>query len=117
MMTLAQLAATAPNERPSGEVLGQQQQRILAGINSQLSNAQLPTAGQWQAVWLGLTEDPANLAYIAVNYLQNAFAVGLRGTQFNSLTDLLEDLEVSSIADFTAAYPPGSPSTYGPTWV
>lgn len=108
MMTLAQLAATAPNERPSGETLDQQQQRILAGINSQLSNSQLPTAGQWQAVWLGLTQDRANLAYIAVNYLQNAFAVSLRGTQFNSLIDLLEDLNVGSVADFTAALQPGS---------
>ena len=102
MMTLAQLAATSPNERPSGETLEQQETRIYNAITSQLSNADLATTAEWQAVWVGLTQDRANLAYIAQNTSQNAFAVCIRGTQFNSLIDLAEDLNVGSAAQFTA---------------
>src|ERR1700756_5864474 len=63
MMTLAALAATGATERPSGESLEQQEQRILTGINSQLANNSLATAGQWSAIWVGLTASRANLAY------------------------------------------------------
>jgi len=101
-MTLAQLAATSSDERPSGESVEQQETRILNAINSQLANADLATNAEWQAVWVGLTQDRANLAYIAQNTSQNAFAVCLRGTQFNSLIDLMEDLEVGSVTQFTA---------------
>ena len=103
MMTLAQLAATSPNERPSGETVEQQELRIFNAINSQLANPALATSAEWSAVWVGLTQDRANLAYIAQNTTQNAFAVCLRGTQFNSLVDLAEDLNVASVAEFTAA--------------
>jgi hypothetical protein len=102
MMTLAQLAATSPNERPSGESVEQQEARIFNGINSQLSNTNLATGGEWQAVWVGLTQDRGNLAYIARNISQNAFAVCLRGTQFNSLLDLIEDINVGASVLFTA---------------
>jgi hypothetical protein len=104
MMTLAQLADTSPAERPSGETITQQQTRIIAGINDQLSDTALglATNGEWVAVWLGLTQDRANLAYIAWNSAQNAFAVSLRGTEFSSLVDLAEDLEVGTVMQFTA---------------
>lgn len=102
MMTLAQLAATSPNERPAGETVAQQQTRIFNAINSQLSNPNLITNAQWQAVWVGLTQDRANLAFIAQNTSTNSFAVSLRGTQFNSLIDLAEDLDVASAVEFTA---------------
>src|SRR5215475_2987570 len=101
MMTLAQLAVTAGTQRPSGETLQQQQERIYNGINAQLSNADLATNGEWQAVWVGLTDDRANLAYIAQNTSQNAFAVCLRGTQMDSFIDQLEDLDVGSVVQFT----------------
>ena len=103
MMTLAQFGAISSTERPSGESVEQQEQRILNGINGQLANTALPTGGEWQAVWIGLTQDRANLAYIAQNTSQNAFAVSLRGTQFNSLIDLSEDLNVGAVAEFTVA--------------
>jgi hypothetical protein len=109
MMTLAGLAATGANERPSGETLEQQEQRILAGINAQLANSGLATQGNWQAVWLGLSQDRANLAFIAQNISSNALAVSIRGTQFNSLIDLGEDMAVGSISPFTAAFPAGNP--------
>lgn len=107
MMTLAQLSALSPNPRPSGETVEQQAQRILAGINSTLLDRTLATAGVWQAVWIGLTADRGNLVYIAASPTQNAFAVCCRGTQFNSLVDLGEDLAVSSVSQFT----PGGATT------
>jgi len=101
MMTLSQLAALSPNARPSGETVAEQAARILDGINSTLLNTSLATAGLWQAPWIGLTPDGANLCYIAVCPTQNAFAVCCRGTQFNSLVDLGEDLGVGTLAQFT----------------
>lgn len=101
MMTLAQLAALSPTPRPSGETVAQQAQRILTGINSTLLDPKLATAGLWQAVWVGLTQDRGNLCFIAVCPSQNAFAVSCRGTQFNSLVDLGEDLAVGTLAQFT----------------
>jgi len=82
MMTLAALAATGATERPSGESLEQQEQRILTGINSQLANISLATAGQWSAIWVGLTASRANLAYIAKNNtgVSPQYALCLRGT-------------------------------------
>jgi hypothetical protein len=111
MMTLAQLAVTAGAQRPSGETLQQQQERIYNGINAQLSNEDLATNGEWQAVWVGLTNDRANLAYIAHNTSQNAFAVCLRGTQMDSFIDQLEDLDVGKIEQFKAG-PSYSESIY-----
>jgi hypothetical protein len=104
MMTLAGVAATSASERPSGETVEQQQQRILAGINTQLANASLATAGDWQAIWLGLTQDRANMAYIAQNSSipsgqAQEFAVCLRGTQ-GFLIDILEDVDVGSMLPF-----------------
>lgn len=101
MMTLAQLAVTAGTQRPSGETTEQQQTRIYNGINALLTNKDLATNGEWEAVWVGLTDDRANLAYIAQNTSQNAFAVCLRGTEVDSLIDLAEDLDVGSVVQFT----------------
>ncbi|HEV2961504.1 MAG TPA: IPT/TIG domain-containing protein [Candidatus Angelobacter sp.] len=100
MMTLAQLSALSPNPRPSGESPQQQGQRILTGINNLLQDGSLATGGLWQANWLALTQDGGNLCYIASSPTQNAFAVCCRGTQFNSLVDLGEDLEVGAVAQF-----------------
>ncbi len=98
LMTLCALSATAPNPRPSGESVAEQEARILAGINEQL----VLLGSTWVANWLVLTADRANLAYIATEASTNSFAVAIRGTQFNSLVDLAEDMEVSSLAQFTA---------------
>jgi hypothetical protein len=98
MMTLCTLAGTASAERPSGESVLQQEQRILAGINAQLVDTSLATNGQWQAVWLGLTQDRANLAYIASGPSQQ-LAVCLRGTQ-GFLIDIMQDAAVSRVLPF-----------------
>jgi hypothetical protein len=101
-MTLAALAATGAIPRPSGEDLQAQTTRIAAGITSQLRNSELATGGVWELVWLALSPDNANLAYIArTTDTSNQFAVVLRGTTA-SLTDILEDLEVGTVVPFAA---------------
>ncbi|MGW0882305.1 IPT/TIG domain-containing protein [Streptomyces sp. NPDC002671] len=99
-MTLAALAATGATPRPSGETLAQQSARIFQGIKTQLANPQLATGGTWQPVWLALSPDNANMAYIARNTDgSNEFAVVTRGTTA-SLTDILEDLDVGTVVPF-----------------
>ena len=102
MITLAMLAATGATERPSGESLETQAIRIATGINTQLADTSLATGNQWQLSWLGLSQDRANLAFIAVNTQQNQIAVSIRGTLFSSLIDIGEDIDVGSLTQFTA---------------
>jgi len=106
MMTLAGLAATGATERPSGETLEAQQQRILTGINNQLANPNLATGGAWRALWVGLTQDRGNLAYIAEGPPPmggpRAFAVCLRGTVGGSPIDTAEDMNVGTLLPFEA---------------
>src|SRR5437588_2143021 len=104
MMTLAAFAATATTPLPGGvETVGQQQQRMLANINQQLSNAGIATAGSWQAVWVGLTEDRANMSYIAQNSQTNQYAVSVRGTVPADVNNWAEDLDVGVVLAFTEA--------------
>jgi hypothetical protein len=99
MMTLSAVGGTSAVERPSGETLAQQQQRMFSGINAQLANKSLATQGQWTVTWLALTADRANLVYIATGP-SNQIAVCLRGTVVSSLVDLMEDLEVGTLLPF-----------------
>jgi hypothetical protein len=102
-MTLAALAAIGATPLPSGESLQQQSARILAGIKVQLACPRLATGGTWEPVWLALSPDNANMAYIARNTDgSNEFAVVTRGTTA-SLTDILEDLDVGTVVPFTAS--------------
>jgi hypothetical protein len=106
MMTLAQLSALDPTPRPSGETPQAQGQRMLRGIQSLLENTTLATQALWEAVWLVLTPDGGNVVYIATCAATNSFAVCVRGTQFDSLVDLGEDLNVSAVAQFTPGTSP-----------
>lgn len=99
MMTLCAVGATSAAERPSGETTAQQAARILGGMNSYLSNTSLATAGQWKVTWIALTNDRANLAYLATGP-SNQVAVCLRGTVVSSLIDVMEDLEVGTMLPF-----------------
>jgi hypothetical protein len=110
MMTLAGLASTAATERPSGESVEDQQRRIRAGLEGQLKLS----APEWQVVWVGLTPDRANLAYVARNTsVADEFAVVLRGTLFTSLQDLGEDLDVGTLVPFAAGGVPKAPAQLG----
>ncbi|MGP3998707.1 lipase family protein [Streptomyces sp. 8N706] len=112
-MTLAAIAATAATPRPSGESVAEQCTRVLLGINQQLANPDLATQGDWSLLWAALSEDNANMAYLAKSTDgSNQFAVVLRGTVGN-VTDLLEDLDVGTVVPFTAV---GSPPN-GPAYV
>ncbi|WP_406481887.1 IPT/TIG domain-containing protein [Streptomyces sp. NBC_01615] len=105
-MTLAALAATGATPRPSGETPQQQTERIITGINAQLSDPSLATQGAWKLVWLALSEANANMAYIARSTNgSNEFAVVARGTDAD-LTDILEDLDVGTVVPFPES---GSP--------
>jgi hypothetical protein len=110
MITLATLAAIGATERPSGEELVIQAERISTGITTQLADTSLATGNNWELSWLGLSEDRANLAFIAVSTSLNAITVSIRGTLFSSMIDLGEDLDVGSLAQFTA----GTTSTTTP---
>lgn len=101
MMTLAALAATDATEKVD-------EQQILQDINTQLANTGLATNGEWTAIWVGLTKDRANLAYIAKNTLEPLYALSLRGTVAKSVIDILEDMDVGTVVPFTyGGTPPG----------
>ncbi|WP_354644559.1 IPT/TIG domain-containing protein [Kitasatospora camelliae] len=101
-MTLATIAATGATPRPSGETLSAQRQRIAAGITRQLADRSLATKGTWELVWLALSPDNANMAYIAEDTSgSNEFAVVVRGT-VSSAIDTMEDLDVGTVVPFTA---------------
>lgn len=108
MMTLAGLAATGATVRPSGETLEQQQTRIQNGINAQLADASLATSNEWTATWVGLTQDRANLAYIAQNTsaATPTYALCLRGTYGGSTIDTAEDMKVGTVLPFAAGGAP-----------
>lgn len=114
MMTLSALAVTAATARPSGETLEAQQHRILAGLNAQLENNELATQGEWAAVWVGLSPDRANLAYIAQSTSEaQEYAVVLRGTVASSPIDLAEDIDVDTMVLFAAGGIPPPPAQLG----
>ncbi|BAU82519.1 lipase class 3 [Streptomyces laurentii] len=109
-MTLAAIAATAATPRPSGESAAEQYARMILGITQQLTVPLLATQGGWTLAWAALSEDNANMAYLAkTNDRFNQFAVVLRGTVSSSVTDLLEDLDVGTVVPFTAVSTPPNP--------
>jgi hypothetical protein len=106
MMTLAGLAGTAAVERPSGEVVAVQEKRIFNGIAAQLQDQTLATEGKWEPIWLGMTRDRANLAYIAqapTTAGPYPYAVVLRGTAFSMSIDVSEDMKVGVLLPFEPA--------------
>lgn len=97
-MTLSALAPTCSTALPN-ETVPDQALRIATGIETQLAMPGLATAGQWRLAWLALTDDGANLAYLATDATANAVAVVLRGTTA-SWIDVAEDLKVWSAVPF-----------------
>jgi hypothetical protein len=111
MMTLSGVAGFGATERPSGETVEVQEKRIFKGIETQLADSTLATGGIWQIVWLGMTRDRANLAYIAQTVtavgVNPYYAVVFRGTAFSMSIDVAEDMKVSVLLPFEAAGPNG----------
>jgi hypothetical protein len=109
-MTLAAIAPTGATPRPSGETLADQTTRIMTGVSGLLADTTLATRGTWELVWLALSPDNANMAYLARNTDgSNQLAVVIRGT-IGNLTDFLEDLDVGTVVPFTtdASSPPAA---------
>lgn len=101
MMTLAGLCY-AGQQKLYLESVDLQEQRILALLNGDqaLGNHQLATAGNWKASWVGLSDDRANMAFIAQNALQNQLAIAMRGTDFQMAIDRDEDFCVGETVPF-----------------
>lgn len=101
-MTLAGLCY-AGQQKLHLESVDLQEQRILAILNgdSALGNRDLATAGSWQTSWVGLSDDRANMAFIARNENQGQVAVAFRGTDFQMAIDRDEDFCVSEAVPFT----------------
>ena len=109
MMTLAALAPDGATKRPSGETQDQHVARISRGIAAQLAETGLATQGQWSLSWVGLTQDGANLAYLAKGPDDgngSVYALALRGTVMGDLVDLAEDMDVGQLEHFTAGGTP-----------
>lgn len=99
MMTLAGLAACSGI---ASDTLADQESYILDNLNGQLADTALATGGTWKAVWVGLSTDFANLAYIAQDTAAATptYAVAIRGTVAGNPVDLSEDIDVTSVAGF-----------------
>ncbi|MEW6734520.1 MAG: lipase family protein [Acidobacteriota bacterium] len=100
MMTLSALAGTDATPLPF-ESLAHQEERILKGLNTVLANPGIATTNNWQAIWVGLSSDRANLSYIAKNTTANQYAVVFRGTDFAMAIDRKEDFDVGTAVPFT----------------
>lgn len=76
---------------------------IKDSINHFLSVKSLATGGDWQLAWGPvITGVNANLIYVAKNTTGEspAYAIAIRGTNKNSIFDILEDLEVRTLVEF-----------------
>lgn len=99
MMTLCALSPIAAVRLPDGETPAQQQQRMLQGIRTTLAAS--PIVNGWKVVWLGVTPDEANMAFVVQNVANpSQLAVCFRGTVFSSLIDLAEDFQVFTQVPF-----------------
>ncbi len=76
---------------------------IKDSINYFLSVESLATGGDWQLAWGPvITGVNANLIYVAKNTTGEnpAYAIAIRGTNKNSIFDILEDLKVRTLVEF-----------------
>ncbi len=97
MMTLAAFASIDADPVPGGS-RRTHQQAILADLGQALRQA----AATWSPAWVGLSQDDsANMVYIAGNSaVDGQYAVVIRGTDFNMLTDDIEDFDVDNAVPF-----------------
>src|SRR5262249_50572344 len=93
-----------------GETRASQEQRILSGINRQLDILGMAPGPNWRAIWVGLTANRANLAYLAFDPSNEdrQFVLCLRGTMAGSPIDTSEDMQVGMMLPFAAG---GTPRT------
>jgi hypothetical protein len=81
---------------------------IKQAIEQELAASSL-LGGNFKLVWLGISPDWANLMYVARDSRETArFAVVVRGTDWNFLTDWKDDFDVIDTHDWPTANPPNS---------
>ena len=76
---------------------------IKASINRLLSDESYATGGDWQLDWGPVvTDSNSNLIYVAKNISEEspAYAIAIRGTNVNSLENILEDFQVLTLVEF-----------------
>ena len=74
-----------------GESLQHQVARMKNDIDAALGSG-LPYLSGWQVAWgPGLTQDRANMIYIAGNTALNQYAVAVRGTDWSFILNWIED--------------------------
>ncbi|MEA2604375.1 MAG: hypothetical protein QOF89_5367 [Acidobacteriota bacterium] len=96
-MTLSAMAyVSSSNEPPIKEAL----------INL-LEDTQYATQGQWKLVWFGINHDASNLTYVVRDTTKPArFAIAIRGTVWQHLDNVVEDMAIFHTKDWTTAVPP-----------
>ena len=89
-LLLALATAAYIDEKPlPNETVQAQTARMRKDINTALESA--PTGG-WQVAWgPGLSDDRANMLYVAGNIVTNQYAVAIRGTDWSFWLDWVED--------------------------
>lgn len=103
MMTLSAIAYAGENTN--------NYQQIKQAIEQEMAASSV-LGGNFQLVWLGISPDWANLMYLARDTRETArFAVVVRGTDWNFLTDWKDDFDVIHTHDWPTATPP-NPSIY-----
>jgi hypothetical protein len=107
MVTLATLAYVKPMAGDPA-YLERQQRYMLGELTTALADTGLATQGEWSVLWIGLTDDQSNLAFIARNSAKDKLAVVVRGTVVEAtlagLINAYEDLSVGTVTHF----PPGA---------
>ena len=100
MMTLSAIAYAGENTN--------NYQQIKQAIEQEMAASSV-LGGNFQLVWLGISPDWANLMYLARDTRQTArFAVVVRGTDWNFLTDWKDDFDVIDTHDWPTANPPNA---------
>lgn len=95
IMTLAAIAYVSEGEEPPV---------IKESIIQQLQNTSLATEGNWELAWgPGISGIKDNLIYVAVDSTSNpvSYAVCIRGTNVNSLDDIIQDFQTFHFVPFT----------------
>lgn len=95
MMTLSAIAYIADSSSP---------EIIKDSIEYQLNNNLLTTKGKWKLAWgPAISLNNENLVFVAKNISAEApvYAICIRGTNVNSIGDIVEDLNVFRMVEFS----------------
>ena len=94
IMTLAAISYVAEGQQPGV---------IKDSIIHFLKNTSLATGGVWELAWgPGISGIMDNLAYIAVDSTSSpiSYAIVIRGTNINSIDDIIQDLQAFTLVPF-----------------